>query len=68
MDMAIDLFTLVLLESTIVFHSLRPSVLTTVMETLVAAVFPLKWTGTYIPSCARQMVTSAECPGCAMIG
>ena len=67
-EMAIDLFTLVLLESRIVFHSLRPSVLTTIMETLCAAMFPLHWTGTYIPRCAREMVTSAECPGCALIG
>ena len=50
------------------FHCLRPSILTTVMETLCAAMFPLKWTGTYIPRCAREMVMSAECPGCALIG
>ncbi|XP_072317064.1 DENN domain-containing protein 4B [Eucyclogobius newberryi] len=44
-----------LTEHKLLLHSLRPDVLTSVSEALVAMLFPLRWLCPYIPLCPLQM-------------
>uniref|UniRef100_A0A8C9VLL1 DENN domain containing 4B n=1 Tax=Scleropages formosus TaxID=113540 RepID=A0A8C9VLL1_SCLFO len=45
----------VLTEHKLLLHSLRPDVLTSVSEALVAMVFPLRWQCPYIPLCPLRL-------------
>ncbi|EDL30997.1 mCG6889 [Mus musculus] len=58
------LLLLVLLESKILLHSLRPAVLTGVAEAVVAMIFPFQWQCPYIPLCPLSLagVLSAPLP------
>ncbi|XP_041507365.1 DENN domain-containing protein 4C isoform X2 [Microtus oregoni] len=58
------LLLLVLLESKILLHSLRPAVLTGVAEAVVAMIFPFQWQCPYIPLCPLSLagVLSAPVP------
>ncbi|KAG7276264.1 hypothetical protein CRUP_018646 [Coryphaenoides rupestris] len=49
---------------TILVHSLRPAVLTSVTEALVSMIFPFHWPCPYIPMCPLALadVLSAPCP------
>ncbi|NXL54298.1 DEN4B protein, partial [Podilymbus podiceps] len=48
---AVALLVAVLTEQKLLIHSLRPDVLTSVGEALVAMIFPLRWQCPYIPLC-----------------
>ncbi|XP_064899028.1 LOW QUALITY PROTEIN: DENN domain-containing protein 4B [Columba livia] len=48
---AVALLVAVLTEQKLLVHSLRPDVLTSVGEALVAMIFPLRWQCPYIPLC-----------------
>uniref|UniRef100_A0A8C3N5Y1 Uncharacterized protein n=1 Tax=Geospiza parvula TaxID=87175 RepID=A0A8C3N5Y1_GEOPR len=50
-DNAVALLVAVLTEQKLLIHSLRPDVLTSVGEALVAMIFPLRWQCPYIPLC-----------------
>ncbi|KAK2518217.1 hypothetical protein Q9233_012728 [Columba guinea] len=50
-DNAVALLVAVLTEQKLLVHSLRPDVLTSVGEALVAMIFPLRWQCPYIPLC-----------------
>ncbi|KAI1887802.1 hypothetical protein AGOR_G00194110 [Albula goreensis] len=58
------LLLLMLLESKILLHSLRPAVLTGVAEAVVAMIFPFQWQCPYIPLCPLSLagVLNAPCP------
>nr|XP_045004620.1 DENN domain-containing protein 4C isoform X1 [Jaculus jaculus] len=58
------LLLLVLLENKILLHSLRPAVLTGVVEAVVAMIFPFQWQCPYIPLCPLSLagVLSAPLP------
>ncbi|XP_031566205.1 DENN domain-containing protein 4C-like, partial [Actinia tenebrosa] len=58
------LFYLVLTEHKILFHSLRPALLTSVAEALTTILFPFTWQCPYIPLCpvALNDVLCAPCP------
>ncbi|KAM9515200.1 DENN domain-containing protein 4B [Guaruba guarouba] len=50
-ETALALLVAVLTEHKLLIHSLRPDVLTSVGEALVAMIFPLRWQCPYIPLC-----------------
>ncbi|KAJ8339817.1 hypothetical protein SKAU_G00344500 [Synaphobranchus kaupii] len=58
------LLLVVLLESKILLHSLRPTVLTGVAEAVAAMIFPFQWQCPYIPLCPLSLagVLNAPCP------
>uniref|UniRef100_A0A8C5AK66 DENN domain-containing protein 4C n=1 Tax=Gadus morhua TaxID=8049 RepID=A0A8C5AK66_GADMO len=58
------LLHLVLMESKILLHSLRPDVLTGVAEAVVAMIFPFQWQCPYVPLCPLSLadVLNAPCP------
>ncbi|XP_045545620.1 C-myc promoter-binding protein isoform X2 [Salmo salar] len=61
---AITLLVFAVTEHKILVHSLRPAVLTSVTEALVAMIFPFHWPCPYIPLCPLALagVLSAPCP------
>ncbi|KAM5298832.1 DENN domain-containing protein 4C isoform 2-T2 [Ctenodactylus gundi] len=56
------LLLLVLLESKILLHSLRPAVLTGVAEAVVAMIFPFQWQCPYIPLCPLSLAAVLSAP------
>ncbi|XP_061088758.1 DENN domain-containing protein 4B-like isoform X2 [Conger conger] len=52
---ACTLLLAVLTENKLLLHSLRPDVLTSVSEALVAMAFPLRWQCPYIPLCPLRL-------------
>ncbi|CAF1049493.1 unnamed protein product [Rotaria sordida] len=63
-DNTLTLFLFALLESKVLVHSLRSSVLTGVVEAVNSMLFPFQWQCPYIPLCplALSDVLSAPCP------
>ncbi|CAF1170719.1 unnamed protein product [Rotaria magnacalcarata] len=63
-DNTLTLFLFALLESKLLIHSLRSSVLTGVVEAVNCMLFPFQWQCPYIPLCplALSDVLSAPCP------
>ncbi|CAF4592590.1 unnamed protein product, partial [Rotaria sp. Silwood2] len=63
-DNTLTLFLYALLESKLLIHSLRSSVLTGVVEAVNNMLFPFQWQCPYIPLCplALSDVLSAPCP------
>ncbi|CAG5134892.1 unnamed protein product [Candidula unifasciata] len=63
-ELTMNLLLFVLLESKILLHSLRPTVLTEVAEAVSTMIFPLHWQCPYIPLCPLGLsdVLNAPCP------
>ncbi|RUS86371.1 hypothetical protein EGW08_005889 [Elysia chlorotica] len=63
-ELAMNLLLFVLLESKILLHSLRPTVLTEVAEAVSTMIFPFQWQCPYIPLCPLGLsdVLNAPCP------
>lgn len=63
-DNCLFVLLLVLTEQKMLFHSLRPDVLTSVAEAVVALIFPFHWQCPYIPLCPLGLsdVLSAPLP------
>ncbi|XP_064474755.1 DENN domain-containing protein 4C-like [Ornithodoros turicata] len=63
-DNCLCVLLLVLTEQKMLFHSLRPDVLTSVAEAVVALIFPFHWQCPYIPLCPLGLsdVLSAPLP------
>ncbi|XP_005074333.1 DENN domain-containing protein 4C isoform X2 [Mesocricetus auratus] len=62
------LLLLVLLESKILLHSLRPAVLTGVAEAVVAMIFPFQWQCPYIPLCPLSLAGVLSAPFPFIVG
>ncbi|KAM4877308.1 DENN domain-containing protein 4C isoform 1-T1 [Thomomys bottae] len=62
------LLLLVLLESKILLHSLRPAVLTGVAEAVVAMIFPFQWECPYIPLCPLSLAAVLSAPFPFIVG
>lgn len=60
----LNLLSYVLLEHKVVIHSLRPAVLTSVIEAVGSMIFPFHWQCPYIPLCPLGLseVLYAPCP------
>ncbi|UJR37238.1 hypothetical protein I4U23_029947 [Adineta vaga] len=63
-DNSLTLFLYALLESKLLIHSLRSTVLTGVVEAVNSMLFPFQWQCPYVPLCplALSDVLSAPCP------
>ncbi|XP_012934851.1 DENN domain-containing protein 4B [Aplysia californica] len=63
-DHTMSVLLFVLLESKILLHSLRPTVLTEVAEAVSTMIFPFHWQCPYIPLCPLGLsdVLNAPCP------
>ncbi|KAK0048974.1 DENN domain-containing protein 4B [Biomphalaria pfeifferi] len=63
-ELTMNLLLFVLLESKILLHSLRPTVLTEVAEAVSTMIFPFHWQCPYIPLCPLGLsdVLNAPCP------
>lgn len=63
-ELAMNLLLFVLVESKILLHSLRPTVLTEVAEAVSSMIFPFQWQCPYIPLCPLGLsdVLNAPCP------
>uniref|UniRef100_A0AC35U5R1 UDENN domain-containing protein n=1 Tax=Rhabditophanes sp. KR3021 TaxID=114890 RepID=A0AC35U5R1_9BILA len=51
-----------LTEGKILFHSMRPYLLTTISESVCALMFPFFWQCGYVPQCPLETVEVFECP------
>ena len=63
----VRVWSLILLERKIIFHSRDVDVITPILEALRVLIFPLKYTGIYIPMCAThimRMLLQAPVPHC----
>lgn len=63
-EKCMNLLTYVLTEHKLVVHSLRPAVLTVVIEAIGSMIFPFRWQCPYIPLCPLELsgVLSAPTP------
>ncbi|CAL1526082.1 unnamed protein product [Lymnaea stagnalis] len=63
-ELTMNLLVFVLLETKILLHSLRPTVLTEVAEAVSTMIFPFHWQCPYIPLCPLGLsdVLNAPCP------
>ncbi|XP_009993951.1 PREDICTED: DENN domain-containing protein 4B-like, partial [Chaetura pelagica] len=67
-DNAVALLVAVLTEQKLLIHSLRPDVLTSVGEALVAMIFPLRWQCPYIPLCPLALAGVLCAPAPFIVG
>ncbi|XP_013789446.1 DENN domain-containing protein 4C-like [Limulus polyphemus] len=61
-DNCLNVFLLALTEQKILFHSLRPDVLTSVAEAVVTLIFPFHWQCPYIPLCPLGLADVLSAP------
>ncbi|KAM4644501.1 LOW QUALITY PROTEIN: DENN domain-containing protein 4B [Amazona ochrocephala] len=67
-ETALALLVAVLTEHKVLIHSLRPHVLTSVGEALVAMIFPLRWQCPYIPLCPLPLADVLSAPVPFIVG
>jgi hypothetical protein len=59
---------LILLEQKIIFHSKHNCILTPLIHAILALIFPIKWTGIYIPLCSTSLIAVLDAPVPFLIG
>eukprot|EP00943_MAST-04B_sp_MAST-4B-sp1_P001472 g1472.t1 len=59
---------LILLEQKIIFHSKHHCILTPLIHAILALIFPIKWTGIYIPLCSTSLIAVLDAPVPFLIG
>ena len=64
----IRVISLLLLEQKIIFHSHHRCIITPLMHVFLALIFPLRWTGIYIPLCSTSLIEVLGAPVPFLIG
>jgi len=59
---------LLLLEQKVIFHSKHKCILTPLIQSILALIFPIKWTGIYIPLCSTSLIAVLDAPVPFLIG
>lgn len=67
-DNCLNVLLLALTEQKILFHSLRPNVLTSVAEAVVSLIFPFHWQCPYIPLCPLGLSDVLNAPVPFIVG
>ena len=64
----IRVVSLLLLEQKIIVHSQHRCIITPLMHVFLALIFPLRWTGLYIPMCSTSLIEVVGAPVPYLIG